>query len=678
MRFKKLTLARQRAAARAMKARITKHALDFSVMLDPRTLAVLEKHKILKRAGSNEPTEVVVAVVRDENHPNRLKLLPGPLVVLIEPQDNSKRTVIPVSCLLFAAKASIRSDALNFFKRLSSVSNAPMLPNTSALIDKWSSDLLSDKDSAWRTAAVAISDAVSVDFLLNLAAVQQSLAIRYDQGLREYLPLVLRPSPQLLDTAKIPNVEPSAQKDEIRGLLDSMLQQSTGVDDLATRYQRELGHLPLTLEFSLGALVQRWIAGHGLSGQEWDSIWKWADEAPSTTAEYHACQVMLANPTLVPNGNASLFWDKVLRHVRDDEKEGHKPVSPWRMVDALARYYAHYLECHFPGGDGERISVMALWLAGKVQSAFGKTEEMLAYLGKWLEGFSNIQSRIWRLSTPPVRPSALRLGVTSDPSFWLSSLLCAMSQNSENLDLSGLTDEQLQELDLALLTDLAWLFPAASDPCKDQGVYAFSNGFLNLVRKRIGLDRAADSRAQLQAFLDMHEKLADPSAFTKFMDEMRGEQAGGKITASLLLRQRAQMNTLPLDDLWTLVRDDQWREGALLSDNRYVYEFLFDTFLAIHVHNDDKWRSELPHIFALTCDKAQPGESQNMLFAFVVASAISIGNVSALERLLKGSTREKYREQVEHWRNQLAYLMPDAPGWVAGRMRAVMASLHVE
>lgn len=253
-----------------------------------------------------------------------------------------------------------------------------------------------------------------------------------------------------------------------------------------------------------------------------------------------------------------------------------------------------------------------------------------------------------------------------------------MSQNSENLDLSGLTDEQLQELDLALLTDLAWLFPAASDPCKDQGVYAFSNGFLNLVRKRIGLDRAADSRAQLQAFLDMHEKLADPSAFTKFMDEMRGEQAGGKITASLLLRQRAQMNTLPLDDLWTLVRDDQWREGALLSDNRYVYEFLFDTFLAIHVHNDDKWRSELPHIFALTCDKAQPGESQNMLFAFVVASAISIGNVSALERLLKGSTREKYREQVEHWRNQLAYLMPDAPGWVAGRMRAVMASLHVE
>lgn len=360
-----------------------------------------------------------------------------------------------------------------------------------------------------------------------------------------------------------------------------------------------------------------------------------------------------------------------------DEEEAQKLASPWHMLDVLARYYTQYLECFFPGGDGERLSVMGLWLAKKVQSAFGNSKEMIDYLGKWLEQYSNIIGLIWRLSTPPVRPTALRLGVTSDPSFWQSSLLCVMSENSSNLNFSGLADEQLKQLDILFLTDFVLLFPAAPGSYKDKGIYAFGNGFLELARKRLCIDRLPDSCAQMTAFLNLHERLADSNNFVQLIDEMRGGQPGGKITASLILRQRAQMNTLPLDDLWKLVCDDQWVKGTLLSDNKYVYEFLFDAFLAIHVHNGDKWRSKFPHIIARTCDKAQSEESRNMLFAFIIASAISIGNVSALERLLTGSTREKYREQVGHWRAQLTYIMSEAPGWIAGRMRAVMASLHM-
>lgn len=665
------------AVIRVYKARMLEHAFLPSASMKFRTIAVMEKNKIKKRAGDYEPAQILIDIIHDKNHPLRAKLSPGPLVSLMDSGDTSKRTAYSVAELLYSENSATRIEGLAYFKHLGDEDPMPLSPGTVHKLEQLGDSLASADDVTWRTAAITLADQISDDYLLNLAAVRQCLLMRCDELMSEYLPRIFSPALSWLDTFLPLIYAPSEQREKLGALLDEIVRGSKTIQEILQRYHQLFGHLPLGAEYSLGNLIREWTKTHGVSGGEWDAIWAWADKSFSATAEYHACQSLLTNPALVEGGHLEALWDRILGLIGRGEVQGNGQATPLRMVDILARYYTDYLECNIPGIDGERSAVMGLWLASRVQSVFGKTKPALGYLAAKIRHSVGLVGLTWKLSTPPVGPSVLRQNAISDLSLWESSLLCAISKNIDCLALSELSDEHMGALDTALQGNLKWIVSPEIGAPKDQCLYLVGGDCLDLVAHRAGIDRLPESRAQIADYLDLRKQFADPAALMQIAGGVKSGTPEIKLTAAVLLDLHAQMNALPITDIWPLLNDEQWRKDALVSDDNVVPELMLDTLLNVQVKGDDKCRSELPHLLAITCEQVPSVGGKEFLFLCLVASAISTGNVSAIERLLRGEARGQYQGMVDHWRSQLSILIPAVPGWIAGRMRAVMASLYL-
>lgn len=665
------------AVIRVYKARMLEHAFLPSASMKFRTIAVMEKNRIKKRAGDYEPAQILIDIIHDKNHPHRAKLSPGPLISLMDSDDTSRRTAYSVAELLYSESPATRIEGLTYFKHLGDEDPMPLSPGTIHNMEQLGDSLASPDNVAWRTAAITLSDKISDDFLLNLAAVRQCLLMRCDELMNEYLPRIFSPALSWLDTFLPLIYAPSEQREKLGTLLDEIVRGSKTIQELLQRYHQLLGHLPLGAEYSLGNLIREWTKIHGVSGGEWDAIWAWADKSFSATAEYHACQSLLANPALVAGDCSKALWGRILGLIERGGVEGAGRATPLRMVDILARYYTDYLECNIPGIDGERSAVMGLWFASRVQSVFGKTKASLGYLAAKIQRSVGLVGLTWKLSTPPVGPSVLRQNAISDLSLWESSLLCAISKNIGCLALSDLSDERLGALDASLLGNLKWIISPEIGTPKDQGLYLVGGDCFDLVTHRAGIDRLPESRAQITECLDLRKQFANPAALMQIAAGVKNGTPEIKLTAAVLLDLHAQMNALPITDIWSLLNDEQWRKDALVSDDNVVTELMLDALLNVQVKGDDKCRSELPHLMAITCEQVTTVGGREFLFLCLVASATSTGNISAIERLLKGETRGQYQGLVDHWRNQLSILIPTAPGWIAGRMRAVMASLYL-
>lgn len=665
------------AVIRVYKARMLEHAFLPSASMKFRTIAVMEKNKIKKRAGDYEPAQILIDIIHDKYHPLRAKLSPGPLVSLMDSGDTSKRTAYSVAELLYSESPATRIAGLTYFKHLGDEDPMPLSPGTLHNMEQLGDSLASAEDVIWRTAAITLADQISDDYLLNLAAVRQCLLMRCDELMNEYLPRIFSPALSWLDTFLPLIYAPSEQREKLGALLDEIVRGSKTIQELLQRYHQLLGHLPLGAEYSLGNLIREWTKIHGVSGGEWDAIWAWADKSFSATAEYHACQSLLANPALVAGDCSRALWGRILGLIERGGVEGTGRATPLRMVDILARYYTDYLECNIPGIDGERSAVMGLWFASRVQSVFGKTKAALGYLAAKIQHSVGLVGLTWKLSTPPVGPSVLRQNAISDLSLWESSLLCAISKNIGCLALSDLSDERLGALDASLLGNLKWIISPEIGTPKDQGLYLVGGDCFDLVTHRAGIDRLPESRAQITECLDLRKQFADPAALMQIAGGVKNGTPEIKLTAAVLLDLYSQMNALPFSDIWPLLNDEQWRKDALVCDDSVVPELMLDALLNLQVKGDDKCRSELPHLLAITCEQVSSAGGKEFLFLCLVASAISTGNISAIERLLKGEARGQYQGLVDHWRNQLSILMPTAPGWIAGRMRVVMASLYL-
>ena len=93
----------------------------------------------------------------------------------------------------------------------------------------------------------------------------------------------------------------------------------------------------------------------------------------------------------------------------------------------------------------------------------------------------------------------------------------------------------------------------------------------------------------------------------------------------MMLRNRAYTNQIPVDVMWDLVCDNEWREAILLKSDELVLEMLFDALIQIQIRNSDKWSYQLPHFFASACEIVEDGsERRKLLFAYTISSSIGL------------------------------------------------------
>jgi len=659
---------------------MTRYALFHEPPADGRSLTILRKNDVVKDLEMPPVDELILAVITDDAHPARVATSPGP-VVYYSLDDNLSRQAFPVTDLFFNPDVKVRRIALAYFKRMSDLEPQVLDAPSKDAIASLEKRLVSSGPKRWRDAAIRIADALHDDFLLNLAGMRQCHALAWGEGVRKWLRLLLRPSlPSLDPLASQIITSATDQLDEVKSAISNSVLKAESLRQVCDNYYRRLGHLPLGGTFSLGGAVADWIGQSGRKPNAWKQIWAWADEMPSPLAHYHACTVFTQHPEFVPAGKHRQLWERILDviEVPGTDAGTSEWTLGWLMWHELARHYACYLECHIPNSDSERLSGFAWWLADAVSSVIGKSRQAIDYLMKTtiIPEAGNF-AHVRQLAHPVAKTSMLRYATLCIRSPWALGLTCEMGPGIARLKPELLDAEVRESIGGAIELNLLSCFPlrAKSD---DQVVYAFDRTVVPTAKAWSELGEDAGSTHPFATLLEHYPKITNPNDLANALGSILNEQEGGQLLVAQNIRALAYTGGAPVSRIWECMQDEQWRRDVWLKLEPVALETLFESVAEIQAQNDDKWTSHLPHFLALACEAvSEEKEREELIFAFTLAASMQTGTVSAVERLLRGEHKDRFAQYVAGWRDRLLSLMPLAPGWIAGRMRAVMASLYV-
>ena len=668
-----------RQATRAFKQRIMRYVLEKRDQVDARTAALLQKNDLLRTAKPEGIPEATVAVLRDANHVSRVPVPPGPLVFQLETGGKPAALVLVVADFLLNPSIEVRRAALSHFQRLAEAPDPLLTQRTKDTIRSNTEALLSEDGFLWRTAALAMSDTIRDDWLCGLAGLKQCLVRRFDEGVEPHLRVVLRPEVTSVDSINFRVWDPASQQAILREIVQDCVDGSDTLGEALGKYYREGGHLPLGIAHGIAKVAEKWAELRDSRPREvWEEVWGWADEIPSPLPRYHACQIFVTRPQMVPEGAHTRLWEEVLEVVdlpRGEEGD-LKWTQAWRLRCDLARHFCHHLASRLPGAERERIAICAWWMAEQLSLTFGTVSEYVRRVRESTVGREEeLSNLVWQLAHPAAKPSGFYYATTHVPSVWSLSLLSVLGKNLAELKPEEITPEQCTRFSNAIKRNLICGFPL-NPPDEGIAVYGYEATPLDTAETWCSR-QVGDAKAFTEALVEVFRRLRDPG---KLEGELRGfpkQNEASQLLLAGVLRGLAYAGKAPEREIWGCVQNEEWRRIALLEANEKVLEFMVGALVELQSQYWNKWASDLPHMLASACEEATSGTmKQDLLFAATILSSASTDTVSAVHHLLRGVRRHELRSHVDYWQEQLNGLRGVLPPWVAAKVRAIRAALH--
>lgn len=664
------------AAERVLKTRMMHAALDHLEGIDLRSVAVLQKNGLVSKAEHFRTPKPVLDILADSRHQDRMDVPAGPMIFYRNGK-SKRRKGFAVTTALFSSKRSVRSAAITYLCQLGETGPNAIGGRTLRILSEKVHDIEGQDAAKWRQAAISAADAVEDDFLCNLAGLKQCLFVQMGGALEEYLSRVLCPKIPSLDTTGLVIQKPSEQKDDVKTIISRLVNESPSLTDACDRYYQAVGYLPLYGPLSLAQLVGDWLGNTDVPENAVDELWMWADGLHSPLARYHACAAMMAFPDAVLERFAERFWGEFqsIVEIPASSEPGEKGLGPWSLRCMLARHYVRYFESHLPESDGERIAVLAWWVAEHVAEVLDNApDNAVSYLQGTLSASEVDWNVIWQIAGPAVTPSQLRYGTLYSRSIWSLGILCAMGPRLDQLS-KDMPSDMPAAVTTALSLSLLGVFPSPSTSDADVS-YAFEHGLLETANS--WTDRLSDSnvKAAIGQLIYAYGQLTDIDSLVQELSGISQRSEADQFLIAVAVQVAMYADRIPLDVLWERVKSLDWCRDVFLKADLRALETVFEAFCQIQVRHGDNWRTQLPHCYAYACEQAHGDtERQRSLFAAVVISSMVVDTASAIERLLSGSERDLFADDVVRWREHLDQLASICPDWVAGRIRATLPSL---
>jgi hypothetical protein len=492
--------------------------------------------------------------------------------------------------------------------------------------------ILSDDKSQWRGASVAVFDTLQEDWLCCLAGLRQTIALRYEEGYRTFLPRLLRPSITAIDSIDVRWWNPHAQTQEMEVVLRGLAREATELPDALEIYFRSFGHLPLVPQFAMGQVVAEWQKTHPTHNVDvWSAAWSWANTTSSPLARYHVCQVFLSRPSLVPPDEIANLWREVLEIAHLET--GHQFTEPdrewtqaWLLRCHLAKHFCHHLEVHLPWNDGERTAILAWWLAERFAAVFGNHIPMLQRLRAEAMRFEEYVSiRLSEFTHPQRTASAFNYATVNTPSVWGRSLNGLLGSNNYEEIASLVRSMPLPDrevMERSLLFNLGYdVSPEGVWPEKDS-VYACTLPLYKAMELMADTSSDTNHREDIRQTITsirqlMHpdNRASLPALLTRRVEAVEdvGPQLAGNLLHTLVYAGQA-----PLDELWNhLEEEEQWVTFLQHCDSGLL-QHVTDMLIEVGLTQENKWRTRLPHFLAVACEKCDDNERRSLLFTSCV------------------------------------------------------------
>jgi hypothetical protein len=579
-----------------------------------------------------------------------------------------------VAEFLYADDPDARSLAVQHLEALAAAESPMLTRRTLAVLTRERARLLSTSED-WQFAAVTAIDAVEDDYLYNLAALRQCIALGYRDGAENFGRLVLRPPLTALTALEFATEAPSQEHEKIGGALNRCAEESDSIEQLCQKWYRHFGHLPLAAHLSLGKALEGWRSANGHTDSPWEAVWRWANGVESPLARYHACQIFVTYPALIPEGKRGDLWQEIVEVASAPQRPeaGLKWSQAWRLRTELLGHYAAYFECAAPGEDSERIANLAFWASEQTAAIYAAAQVPLSHvIEQTIAPNAEATREVWQLTRPPVRPSALRYAAHFTPSPWALALLSELGENIRRFVPEGADPAGQEWVRETLTMGLILAFPLS--PPLDAPTYAFEPTLQGAAIAWADGIAGGDTPELLRGMVECNRHLGNSE---QLVTELRGVASSNEATQFMITRSfrtLAYLGVLPLIAMHKCVWDPGWRKEVLSGLTQQALSALWDGMAELQMQYGGEWATTLPHFWASLCEEGAAEERRRLLFGLTALSCLNAGSTSALRRLLHDPGR-RFAEDVSVWRESCANALEVAPPWSAAKLRAFLAEL---
>lgn len=667
-----------RKALRSVLVRMRNYALARFDQIGPRTLTALQDLDLFEDATDPIGANVETVVLNEPHNPRRSKLPLGPLLVYQTNQGEPGRTLAELPILLMSEPIDTRKAAFEELARMIGDGSLPVTLKTKELMETSRAGILSDKPQAWRQPAMALCDAFIDDILVSIEGIRQCLATEtvIQDCLNAYVPRVLHPPPSSLDTVELSIHNPEQEHARMAEIIQSVIRESSDLQNACTRYLVRLGHMPLAAPYSAGAVVAGWSALHQ-DVDVWTEVWSWADDSFGPIPKYHACSVFVLYPDLIPEGKLPELWARIIDIVHDadkadDESNDHEP---WMLRRDLARHYAFHLEACLPDTSGATISCMSWWLAERVASLFPDEPRPAAFYRKeWVKPAMELSTNVWLTASSRIGRSYLRNLSFNVVSPWSTAMMCLMGTELDRLIPHKQSEETQHRFQSALGLCLVGAHPL---PMKqpDSPTFAQESGMGTTIQKwAAGLDD--DNRTALEQLVAASHALAPVAGLCDSLRTLHEKTLHDQIIVTLALKAKAFTDPSLPSAAWDVVSDAEWRKNVLGKVDDRILGLVLEAFSIIQAECRDKWFSHYPHFIADLCESVEDEGRRRQLFLYVIHTSLAADSASAIQRLLDGKHKADFSKVIASYRRHVENMWKHYPPWVQGRLRALLASTH--
>jgi len=668
-----------RKVFREMQIQMRNCALHHLGRINPRALVSLQDLDLFGAPPEAIGAKVDVAVLSDPNHPRRVNLPPGPLLLYVTEEDQRKRIVVELSVLLYSEVPEVRKNALTCLEQMIADGRLEVTPRTRSVLGTCHDGLISDAPHEWHPAAVAANDALKDDIFCSLQGVRQCLECEpmIQDNLNDFVPRVLYPTLSSLDSIVLEFRDPASEHAKLLEIVQSVVAEGKDLGDACAKYHTSLGYIPLAPRFSLGEVVSRWLATHPET-DVWAEVWGWARAAFGPVPRYHACSVFVLRPDLVPGGKLPDLWNEVMGVVHDTGGKGEASTDfePWALRRDLARHFAWHLEAHLPDNDGANIACFAWWFAERVAAVFpDEAQSAHFYRENWVEPATDRSSHVWLSANPRIGMSFLRHVTSSMQAPWASGLLALMGAKLEQLAPAKQSADIQKRFHDALISQLISSLPFPVETPADP-TFSLECSMCETALKWAAA-QSGEQIKPLEQLVTYGRTLGTVEGLCKALRGLTDSSLPDQIAIALSLKTKAYTDPAVAAGVWEVLSDGEWRQRVLGTVEERVLGLLIEAFMLLQAYNQDKWFSQFPHFIAELCEKTENDERRHQLFLYVIHASLASDTVSAVRRLLRGSQKAKFVEMTRQYRERVESMWTQYPPWVQGRLRGLFASLYV-
>ena len=674
-----LGLKEKQAFVRSMQIQMLEIVLDGVDNIGVRSLRALQSHKLIKK-NLNPKENVDLDVLKDLQHPRRVALPDGPLVIYLTEKSEPQKSILDLSMLLFSESQETRTIVFNYFEKKSLENRSFCTPKTAFIMNSHKGTLLSEMEGEWEASSVAIHDALNEDILLALHGVQQCLVgmpgIEDELGL--FVNRLLYPTIASLDSIRLPVDNPERTQGALIQLLDELIENSNSLGGLCRSYIQKMGFLPFSKEYGLSIAVKRWIGSNSDRKLDvWKDIWDWVSIEKSPLSSYHACSVFVLFPEFIPSGELPFLWRKILSVIRYPLKDDDCELEPlWAIRRDLVRHYTYHLESRLPGMDGAAIACFVWWFVEQVaQVLFPDPESAEFYKEHWIEPALELSNRVWLDAGAPIQSSCLRYVTHLLDSPWAMSLLILLGEHIDELLILEQRDEVCSKFNEALIMNILRSKPF---PLEKSGgaVIALEYSLEKSLKKWAGCQKG-EAKKFFDELLFRRQRLGTNQGLSEALLGLGELNFIDQLMVCFDIKTAVLTDISIAQKVADVFADTRWRLEVLHCIETRVQDAIIDALWFFVIESGGEWAINGPRYCAELCEKEEDETRRKQLFSLVVHMSLSANSVSAVNRLLKGTQKAKFLSYVEEYRTEQSRFSVHYPAWVSGKWRSLLSNMYV-